>query len=189
MPSSMPSPYDPPNVSMPSRVNGRLLSRLLFYFRFNGLVMHQRTYQFLAGLILLPSLATAPALGQQKGYETFKISTNKYFAQPKNVLSRLAAQKGTTRKNTFCVVGYRFPDGGLQGWVYWKEGKAIILWEPLTEGTFNLARSKRYIRIPGDVVATEEDVKGSTYRMTKHDVDKLIEECRREGEYFTVFKR
>jgi len=144
-----------------------------------------RTRLVIARFILLGVFGLSPAFGQVE-HQTFKISTSPYFARPREVLKRLVVQKGHQKKNHFCVVGYGLPDGGRNAWVYWKEGHAIILWEGLTEGTFDLAHSKRYFRIPRDVVANESQIRGSNSLVTRRWTEQLMKECEREGESFLI---
>lgn len=120
--------------------------------------------------------------------QVFRVTDNPNFSQPIIVLKQLVAHLAKTRQNTFCVIGYRY-DGTEQAWVYWREGEAIILWEPNLDGIANLVNSKRYFHLPQDVVADETLVGGSTYLVTKQWVDSLINDCHKQGEYFKVLKK
>jgi len=116
---------------------------------------------------------------------TFKVAAHPSFGNVREVLARLIAVRGKADEpNTFCVLGQKFPNGDQQAYVYWKEGNAIILWEPVSAGIADLASSRRYWRLDTDVVNDDADVSGSTYIVTQEWVDELITECRNDGEAF-----
>jgi hypothetical protein len=73
--------------------------------------------------------------------------------------------------------------------VYWKEAQAIILWEPGTAGdarVYELAWSRRFLRLDRDVVATEADIRGSTYRITRQEAKATIQECVQDGDLYVI---
>lgn len=135
---------------------------------------------FSGGLRVLP---------QESNQQAFRVSADLAFSQPRAVLSQLVGRKGNVRRNNFCVIGYQFSDGNKSAWVYWREGKAIILWEPTAEGIADLTQTRRYLRLPQDIVADGTDPQGSTYRVTRQWVNSLISDCQTRGEKFVVTKR
>jgi hypothetical protein len=153
---------------------------------YNGVRMSRLLRNLWAMPSLIGMIVFSISSAQQPDNPTFHIGGMPYYSEPQATLRDLAIQKGKSRENTFCVIGYKFPDGSTQAWVYWREGKAIILWEPLLEGRANLARSRRYLRIPQDVVPNETAVGGSNYLVTRQWVNNLIEKCNEKGETFTV---
>jgi hypothetical protein len=70
--------------------------------------------------------------------------------------------------------------------VHWVEGKALILWEPAPENPLPLIASRRYLHLQRDVVASEEDLKGSTYLVTRTWVNTVLADCTRVGDRYTV---
>lgn len=104
---------------------------------------------------------------------------------------------GGRRFQHFCVVGYRpatvaKPAGAARStaqtnevefaWVYWRERNALILWEPTTHfEDSEPIYSRRVIDLEQDVVATEEEVGGSTYLVTRRWVDGVLSDCSRYG--------
>lgn len=146
-------------------------------------------FTLLAAAITLDLQTRAPLRAQETGGRRFfRVSEDSDFSRPREVLGRLVARKAKTRKNTFCVIGYRYPDGNEQAWVHWREGRAVILWEPV-EGLADLTQSRRYLRIPRDVVADEAALKGSSYLVTRKWVDTLLGDCREHGETLVLYKK
>ena len=128
------------------------------------------------------------AFAQEGAQQTFLVSKTPGFSNPRAVLQKLVTRKGKARRNSFCVIGYQFPDGDKSAWVYWREGKAIILWEPTENDINDLTLSRRYLRLTKDVVENESQVQGSTYLVTRQWVNSLLRDCQARGEKFTVSK-
>ena len=90
----------------------------------------------------------------------------------------------------FCVIGLQNANGeGKQAWVHWTEGNRIILWEgatdPLTARTA-IARSRSVIDLRKDVVPREDDIKGSTFLVTRAWVNRIITDCAAKGGNYEV---
>jgi len=79
-----------------------------------------------------------------------------------------------------CVVPYDH-----YAWVYWQEGRRLILWEGSPHADA-LVRSRRVLDLDKDVVATEADVAGSTYLVTKAWVRDTLRDCREYGMRYTI---
>ena len=126
------------------------------------------------------------AFAQEGAPQAFLVSKTPGFSNPRAVLRKLVALKGKARRNSFCVIGYQYPDGEKSAWVYWREGKAIILWEPTVNEIDDLTLSRRYLRLTKDVVENESQVQGSTYLVTRQWVNSLLRDCQTRGEKFTV---
>jgi hypothetical protein len=140
-------------------------------------------------------LISSPISAQTTRTELFRVSQNPAFAKPREVLRQLMASQQKTRltRNTFCVIGYRNTSDAKTSngtaWVYWKEQKAIILWEPSNleiEPITQLARSRRYLKMPDDFVKTKSDIAGSTYLETWEWANDLIKTCRAKGDKYTI---
>ena len=108
------------------------------------------------------------------------------FKEPERVLRQLVISKRGGAINNFCVVGYKDSSGLVTGWVHWVEGKALILWEPSEDARASLIKSRRYLDLQRDVVATEEQVKGSTYLVTKSWVDRVLLDCKSTGDRYLI---
>jgi hypothetical protein len=118
----------------------------------------------------------------------FSILHNSGYPQPGKVLAKLVAEKGRQKVNHFYAVGYRFPDGYELAWLYWKEGRALILWEPVAKPEYpsDLRLSRRYLLLDRDVVPTDAEVKGSTYLVTRAWADSVIEDTTKRGDSFVI---
>lgn len=129
-------------------------------------------------------LGHSPAFAHPWQPKTLHTNENSYFSHPVEILSKLLAGKGKVKRNNFCVVSHG--DVNYQyTWVYWQEGKAIILWEPSKE-IVDLATSRRYIHLPQDIVANQADLHGSTYLVTSQWVNSLLKDCQVNGKKFTL---
>jgi hypothetical protein len=85
-----------------------------------------------------------------------------------------------------CVVGYRSPDATL-AWVHWREGHRLILWEPGEPWADDaLLMSRRQLDLRTDVVATDDEIGGSTYLVTRAWVRAILADCARAGRRVVV---
>ena len=110
------------------------------------------------------------------------------FTNPESVLRKLVVAKRGGTINNFCVVGYKDPDGATTAWVHWVEGEAMIWWEPAKNGTSSLVESRRYLSLRRDVVASEKQLKGSTYLVTRSWVNHVISDCKAVGDKYVIRK-
>jgi hypothetical protein len=111
-----------------------------------------------------------------------------WLDNPKLALRVLVHRDAKSRQNHFCLIAYRLPDDALMVWVHWLEGQAVILWEPMPDRANDLVWSRRYLRFDHDVVASEEELKGSTYLVTKTWVQGLVEDCGSNGDHLVIEK-
>lgn len=117
-----------------------------------------------------------PALGQL-GSSYFDIRSDGAFADVQSVLHDYVRARSRTRHNNVCVIGYQARDGSRSAWVIWRGARRIILWEPGND----LSESRRTIDLRKDVVASEKDLNGSTYRVTRPWVNELVARCAKDG--------
>lgn len=79
--------------------------------------------------------------------------------------------------------------------VYWREGRALILWEPRSNGNaphqrrHELVWSRRFLLLDRDVVPTVNEVAGSSFLLTRALAKRDIRDCVRNGRRFIVYKR
>lgn len=127
--------------------------------------------------------------------ELFKVSQNPAFAKPREVLRQLIAsqEKTASTRNTFCILGYRRHSNTEKtshiAWVYWKQQKVIILWEPTNpdiQPIAQLAQSRRYLKMPNDFVKAKTGINGSTYLETWEWANDLINTCQAKGDKYTI---
>jgi len=86
---------------------------------------------------------------------------------------------------------YYFGNEASNAMIYWKEGRALILWEPRSFGTdrrHELVWSKRFLSLDKDVVPTLTDVGGSNYLVTRQWARQVIRDCVRNGEKFVLYQ-
>ena len=137
----------------------------------------------------LPLLAFAClCLAGDKKREYLPISRLKYYQQPKEALSALAARDGKTI-NHFCVVGVRLGKGKFEStaYVYWKENHTITLWDglDLEQSTHTLLYSIRTWDLDKDVVPADMDF-GGTSTIQDKQVDEILSACKRVGQRFVI---
>ncbi len=137
---------------------------------------------WLAVAMLTPSAAGQPADVFERARS---ITDDSLFAHPRAVLMRLAAQRGTTRLNEFCIIGQDLGNGDRQAWVYWKQQDALILWEPQVGSDIDLTTSRRYLDLKRDMAM---DVGSSSYKVTTRWVDSLRAACSAQGLQLTIEK-
>jgi hypothetical protein len=138
-------------------------------------------------LLLIALVLAASSLRSQ---ETSPMSVRgvKGFDNPQSALRKLVDAKHGGATNKFCVVGYKDAGGATTAWVHWAEGNALIWWEPTKDGTVSLAHSRRYLNLRRDVVASESDLKGSTYLVTRPWVDHILSDCKAAGDKYIIRK-
>jgi hypothetical protein len=150
---------------------------------------------FVLCMAITPCLFSSPISAKTTHTELFRVSQNPAFAKPREVLRHLIAsqQKPTETRNTFCILGYRrhrnTEKASEVAWVYWKQQKAIILWEPSNleiQPIAQLARSRRYLKMPDDFVRSETGINGSTYIETWEWANDLIKTCQAKGDKYTI---
>lgn len=110
------------------------------------------------------------------------------FENATTALKLLATQRKGAAVNHFCVVGYPAPASGQTiAWVHWVEKKSLVLWEPVAAGgKAQLSRSRRYLNLVTDVVATDEDLHASSYLVTKAWVARVLSDCKQAGQHYIV---
>lgn len=110
------------------------------------------------------------------------------FEEPRRVLGSLLTSRRGPVRHSFCVVGYRHgTPAATTAWVHWRQGKRLVLWEPAAPGQqADLARSRRSLDLTKDVVDTPEQLKGSSYLVTRAWVTQVLDDCARVGQVFQV---
>lgn len=141
-------------------------------------------------LVLLAAIgakptASYPQSSQVSASGTFDVASDADFRSYEQVVTRFAHQRRPGGENDFCEVGLTASDGSKSVWVIWDQGRQMLLWE----GQPALSMSRRIIRLKSDVVPKEEDLHGSTYRVTKAWVEEITATCDRSGVKIRVPKR
>ena len=108
----------------------------------------------------------------------FKVSDDSDFAKFRAPLVEYLRSRHITHGAKVCILGEQASDGSKWAWVIWPVGKTMILWGG-SEST--MVSSRRILNLKRDVVATESDVKGSTYLVTAQWVSKQKTRCAQYG--------
>jgi hypothetical protein len=139
-------------------------------------------------LVAAATMSTAAMAADGPIEHPFRVEENKTFSPVETTLDALIARRGQTDVNHLCVIGQRLDDGTDQAWVYWREGRALILWEPSHEGVRELAFSRRFVRLDHDVVPVDDKhlAAGSSYLVSDEWANGLIAECRSLGTQFVI---
>lgn len=120
----------------------------------------------------------------------FKVSSNPYYRNPVNALKYLLAKTGKSNQlNHFCAVGYKWPEGGTQAWVLWKEEETLMLWRGnlyQDMRDIGLFSADRTLKLGKDTVATVNDIAGSTYLVTEQWWHAVSSDCRKHGKKYTI---
>jgi hypothetical protein len=148
-------------------------------------------------LLFIALIISAPTcIAQNNTYDEAARHASIYkdpdYAHPLPALKQVVAEKARNRRNTFYVSRvYYFGNGANNAMVYWKEGRALILWEPylsVTDRRHELVLSRRFLSLDKDVVPTLADVSGSNYLVTRDWARQVIRDCVRNGERFILYK-
>jgi hypothetical protein len=127
--------------------------------------------------------------------ETFVVDQEPGFKPVQPALeSYLGGQVGHAGMQHFCVVGYRAQRSQAAeafqfAWVYWHEGQRLVYWEPAgadVDSKETLLLSRRDLNLRKDVVATDRELGGSTYRIDRTWLNRLLADCRRHGQSFRI---
>lgn len=129
--------------------------------------------------LALTLLAFVPAIAcGQSRLESFKLSEDKFFANYRSVLIDYLRTQHVHTRTRACILGEKDSGGDYFAWVIWPAGRQIILWE---DGVTSLDRSRRLLNLNKDVVATNDDINGSDYLVTRQWVKEQEEKCDKEG--------
>lgn len=137
-------------------------------------------FHFICRLTLLGIVASTISISfaEEIKWNTFNVGDVPEFAEYRGVIEPLVKAPNKHKINNFCILGVTVGDGGRQAWVWWKEESQLILWE---DGESDLTLSRRVINLKKDVVETDRDLRGSTYKVTKSWLSLFKGYCKKEG--------
>ncbi len=144
-------------------------------------------------LLTLCSLAVGQVFAQGVGSHIFNARKDKSLGNAGPALNEyLNAQPPSQQaKHHFCVVGYDNGNNAKLAYVYWREGQKLILWEGSRFPEYaaqSLILSRRQLDLTQDVVATEADIAGSTYLVTKAWVAGVATDCAKQGTKYVLHR-
>lgn len=73
-------------------------------------------------------------------------------------------------------------------WIYWREGRQLIKWEPFSRDRSRLSLC-RSIELDKDVVPTAEEIGGSSYLVSEAWARRVIGDCVKNGEPYVFPSR
>ena len=114
----------------------------------------------------------------------FAIHNDSAFVDVVPQLQVLVNAEGHARTNRFCIVGQQV-GADRQAYVYWSTDDKLILWEPQTDNPRAILASRRFLDLHKDV-AEDNEVGGSTYRVTRRFVATTLAACRLYGTKFMI---
>lgn len=138
-------------------------------------------------------MACAPAAHSSRpvpAEAVFSPRSDPAFGDAEPAIRHLLAEAAPQPKGPqhFCAIGYRDPEGA-RAWVHWREAGRLILWLGKGDGSDSaeaLLRSNRNLDLKADVVATEADVAGSTYLVTRSWVAAKLADCAAKGDQYMI---
>jgi len=121
----------------------------------------------------------------------FSIRNDKGYPHYLDQMQNLVQNYGQAKVNHISVLGEQFENGYRLAWVYWPEGRRFILWEPTeyTDYPCNLAMSRRNLDLLRDFVPTDNDIRGSTYLMSKTWLKDWLGRCQAHGDKFVIYRK
>jgi hypothetical protein len=147
-----------------------------------GSLLFIKMKSFLSFVFILACVPSLFAQGGRPGecVRRVNIFRDAQYARPLPALKQVVAEKSHHARNTFHIspVCY-FHNGASNAMVYWREGRALILWEPDPSATSNRRRrelvwSRRFLSLDEDVVPTLADVGGSNYLLTREMARRMV---------------
>lgn len=116
----------------------------------------------------------------------FDVRADAAFQHYEDIIRVFLKSARVGKQADFCVLGQIASDGTKSAWISWRQGRQIILWDG---GESDLRQSRRKILIDKDVVNTEDELRGSSYLVTRKWVEELNETCAREGVSVRIIPR
>ena len=112
---------------------------------------------------------------------------NASFPRSKAILIELVQENGDSGINHIYVSPIKTNGGDSFAWVFWKEKRQLILWEPFDSRKWRLSYSKRILDLDRDVVAAA-DLNGSTYLVDEEWACLTIDDCLKNGTEYIIQK-
>lgn len=109
---------------------------------------------------------------------TFRLASDPAFAHYQAPLLAYLRSQHAPHDWQVCIIGEQAADGTRWAWVIWPRGQRMILWGG---GASTLIGSRRILDLTADVVASEDQLHGSSYRVTRTWVAQQMSRCRRSG--------
>ena len=72
-------------------------------------------------------------------------------------------------------------------WVYWREGRQLMKWEPFFRDQWRLSLC-RAVQLDADVVPTAQEIGSSSYLVSEGWVRRIIGDCVKNGDVYVLSK-
>lgn len=109
---------------------------------------------------------------------TFRLASDPAFAHYRAPLLAYLRRHHAPPDWQVCILGEQGADGTRWAWVIWPHEQRMILWGG---GTSTLIDSRRILDLTTDVVASEDQLHGSSYLVTRAWVAQQVSRCHRSG--------
>lgn len=131
-----------------------------------------------------------PAAFEEQPTQRFAPADNEYYGPPEPALKQLVAgEHKNSATNEFCVIGYAYADNIANVWVHWANEQRLILWRGNSDEELReqgLVMAQRDLELNKDTVETKDDIKGSTYLVTRAWWQAVAQDCAAHGQQFTI---
>lgn len=131
-----------------------------------------------------------PSQFDEKPTKRFAPADSEYFGPPEPALKQLLiAENKNGASNEFCVIGYAYADNIVNVWVHWMNEQRLLLWRGNSDEELReqgLVMADRNLTLGKDTVETEEDIKGSTYLVTRAWWQAVAQDCAAHGQRYTI---
>jgi hypothetical protein len=133
---------------------------------------------------------TFPSELDEKPSQRFAPSDNEYYGPPEPALKQLlVAENRNDVANEFCVIGYLYDDKIVNVWVHWINEQRLLMWRGSSDEDLReqgLVMAQRDLRLGTDTVETTDDIKGSTFLVTRAWWQAVAQDCAANGQSYTI---
>ncbi|MBC8749577.1 hypothetical protein OKW43_003633 [Paraburkholderia sp. WC7.3g] len=156
--------------------------------------MKQLVHLFCFFLLVLVSPAQAtdnfPPEFDPKPLKRTLPDNDPYYGPPEVAIRKLlSSEKKNRGTNHFCVVGYAWPNNGLDIWVYWADEKRLLQWRGFSDRKrreAGLITAQADFALEENTVATPNDINGRNDVVTRAWWYAVVNDCAAHGEHFTI---
>jgi hypothetical protein len=131
-----------------------------------------------------------PAEFEEKPTRRFAPADNEYFGPAEPALKQLlVAENKNGAKNEFCVIGYAYTENIVNVWVHWMNEQRLLMWRGNSDEELRaqgLVMAERDLSLDKDTVKTKDDIKGSTYLVTRAWWQAVAQDCSAHGQRYTI---
>lgn len=146
-----------------------------------------RTLTQTAAVLVALAMACATAHADDTWFE---LDSNELFTGWRTQVQELVDQVPNTAPTRICVVGVTDGDPfSLEAFVIWPGHHQLIIWIPSKTDSHSLGHQTRVLDLETDVVASEKQVAGSTYLVTRAWLRGIERRCNTQGTTLTLTPR